>query len=748
MLRATFGRVTAAAGSIQRDVRRRPLTRAVRCTAGGKNVSPIAVASKRMYHFASTEFEECLAQGVPDHDGPKLREDTVRYLDNFNPQLWYDDPVVTVLEGATLDGGDSVATIDAFKRENGRAINATSQEVDAVLAHMKNYKPSHRDYRSEVRAIEAEILSEYDAFLVGNQAMDFIKQDGVTEIEESVQANAVERRLNDRLFEEEQSGKLEINRAPAIVGCVSNFSNFLDLCRKTLRNLELGVPVVVLSRSNVTQHMFRWSQLLIELCDKHGVDKGMVTYLSASLDEQRRVFQECSPDSPMYFTCSRGIAEILRKLHGPVFSSTGGPNTLVATSLTPAVSEAVRMSATIENSGQCTALRHAVIPGITEDDVAGIFDGTPVVTSAKQSLKEDQFAGIFDFAGDVFEVEDGYKLHKDNNHIAFKHSRSLPGPGIDEHWRNVYADITAPQGDSLDESMVDDLSRWLVDNQPITLAVNAEKGDFSLAQKLFEQTGQVVYTVGTLNDPALTCQARPQEGEIFGEFPVRGELNKFTKYPVVVPSPTPAYNAHYKKEFLEEKGLSNVATNGMTAAAEKFINYVQSPVVRGFLVVTHEYLQDALAENPKPGKGARKCLYGLQTTPLNGQFNYLRCSADETFDDIAPHLFPFFITSSLPQLRVSVDVNNDALASSLQSHGISCEVEDENTFLERSDVKNAYNIIRPGEALFDIKNNEWPLIGQFISLYFCCGHIKAAGPEAAEDFLEAFSASKKWLKLR
>ena len=36
------------------------------------------------------------------------------------------------------------------------------------------------------------------------------------------------------------------------------------------------------------------------------------------------------------------------------------------------------------------------------------------------------------------------------------------------------------------------LSRWLVAHQPITLAVNAEVGDYSLAQSLFAQTGQVL----------------------------------------------------------------------------------------------------------------------------------------------------------------------------------------------------------------------------------------------------------------
>jgi hypothetical protein len=37
-------------------------------------------------------------------------------------------------------------------------------------------------------------------------------------------------------------------------------------------------------------------------------------------------------------------------------------------------------------------------------------------------------------------------------------------------------------------------------------------------------TGQVVYTVGHEGSVALTCQARPQEGEIFGEFPVQKQL--------------------------------------------------------------------------------------------------------------------------------------------------------------------------------------------------------------------------------
>jgi hypothetical protein len=560
----------------------------------------------RCYNFASSQYDSCFArEGIPAADAATLqvlRANTVTYLQDFDAESWYEDPMVTVLEGGVLSGGTGDTTVDAFGKENGRAINATTEEVDAVIAHMASYKAQKVDNRAEVRAMEVELFSDRAAFLIGNQALDFKKQDGITEVEESLMANTIEQRMNDNLLADEQAGRIKINRAPAYVACVSNFTNFLDLSRKTLRNLELGVPVVVLSRSNTTQHMFRWFQLLVELVPKYGIDPGMITFLSAELSEQQRTVRSGSPDSPLYFTGSREVAEALRDGHGPVFSSTGGPNTLVSTELTPEVMDAVRMSACIENSGQCTALRHAVLP-CTEADVEKIFEGSAVSAGPKESLAAGEFAGIFEFAGDIMTHADGYTVHKDNQNICYKHSDSLPAPGIEENWRQVYADVTSPAGGGAaikDEAFVDELADWLVTNQPITLAVNQDEGeDFALAKRLFERTGQVVYTVGTPSDPALTCQARPQDGEIFGEFAPRAELKRYTKFPVLVPTPTPAYNAVYDEGFLVTHGKD--AATSVAASAQGLAAAVKSDAVRGYVRILYEYLADVCSSNPKRG---------------------------------------------------------------------------------------------------------------------------------------------------
>jgi hypothetical protein len=67
-------------------------------------------------------------------------------------------------------------------------------------------------------------------------------------------ANYVERNLNDSVLQEEDAGRITVNRKPIYISCVSNFTNFLDLSRKTIRSMELGIPCVVLGRSNTVQH--------------------------------------------------------------------------------------------------------------------------------------------------------------------------------------------------------------------------------------------------------------------------------------------------------------------------------------------------------------------------------------------------------------------------------------------------------------------------------------------------------------
>lgn len=266
-----------------------------------RRVGVVSRLPARAYNFGSPSYLACFGD-LPIADGAALRRDTIAYLGAFEPKTWYEDPVASIVNGVVLDGGALAPTVDAFAHENGRIRVADAAGVAAIAAHMGGFAP-RRDYRAGVRAAEAELFAAHADALIGNQALDYRKQDGVTEIEESVQANLVERRLNDALLADETAGAVRINRAPAYVACVSNFSNFLDLSRKTLRNVEVGVPVVVLrvrgagkekkkggrepsharpvrrrSRSNTTQHCYRWFQILLALFETHGVDVGLLTY--------------------------------------------------------------------------------------------------------------------------------------------------------------------------------------------------------------------------------------------------------------------------------------------------------------------------------------------------------------------------------------------------------------------------------------------------------------------------------------
>jgi len=731
----------------------------LRATAGRSNAAP---AWSRPYNFASSSYLECFGD-LPVADGVKLRADTIKYLDSFDPKTWYSDPVTTIVDGKVLTGGKMATTIDSFNVENGSIRYASDAEVDAIIAHMKSFTPK-RDYRAGVRAAEEEIFRLHSDALIGNQALDYRKQDGVTEIEESVQANLVERRLNDKLFDDESAGNVAINRSPAFVGCVSNFTNFLDLSRKTLRNIELGVPVVVLSRANTTQHCFRWVTLLQGLLAKHGVEAGLVTYASCELPQQQRIFKAV-PGGALYITCSRPVAASARESHGNVMSSTGGPNTLCAPHMTPEIRSAVQLSAMIENSGQCTALRHACIGGATEADLDLMFDDAPTVSTPADALRTGAFAGVFDGTHPApfrLDTAGGYRTHAKHANIAYRLGAELPPDGLDEMWRMTYVDMSSPApGDFGTDAYVKSLAAWLVRNQPISLAMNTVGGDLGYARALFEQTGQVVYTVGREGKVALTCQARPQEGEIFGEFPVRRDLAKYTRYPVVIPSPTAAYNCHYTRAHLAAKATAAPPAS-VAAFAAPLLARVQSAQVKGFCVALSEYLADACAKGPARGDGSqtggpnRTSLFGLQRPPINGQATVLRCGPATSFDELAPTLLPFFVTNAFDSVRVSVDPANGSLLALLGEGwlaGVPVVAESAAAFNASSnDAANpVYNVVMP-EALADNNNTggdleTFPLVQQFITLYFPVGHIKSTTPDD-DAFLEYFRASCKWLRVR
>ena len=78
---------------------------------------------------------------------------------------------------------------------------------------------------------------------------------------------------------------------------------------------------------------------------------------------------------------------------------------------------------------------------------------------------------------------------------------------------------------------------------------------WDLKRRFFEGTGLVVYTFGTkAKGYALTAQARPQDGEVFGEFPPRKDFDKVSRYPMMNPLPCSTWNSVFSDDFLIKKG--------------------------------------------------------------------------------------------------------------------------------------------------------------------------------------------------
>jgi hypothetical protein len=708
------------------------------------------------YNFATAGYHSFF-KASPGIDSDALRKEAVRIIKSFSPRSWHDEPVRTLMNGEPVTSQDDVMgqTVDAFGNENGKQVLASASVVDKVIAHARGFKASVVDQRTKARLIEdAFFKGPLAASLVAMQAMDFHKQDGITEIEESNQAFLVERGLNDALFQDELDGKVAIGRAAAFVGCVSNFTNFLDLCRKILRNIELGVPVVVLSRSNTTQHMYRYIVQLLALMKEHGLHLGLCTYCSCTVEEQRRLLSACCAESPMYFTGSRLVASRIKEVLPRLMASTGGPNTMVVSpeQFVPEVAQAARMSNLIEHKGQCTALRHLVLPKAKEADIHKIYEGTTQSSSAAESLeKKETFATLKHLAKPLAAGYSKMDLPGGNG-VAIRLANRPPAE-IDEQWREAYMDVTAP--DSLSPEFLQELAGWLNREQPISLAMNCGVGT---AKELFETTSMVVYTVGNVDKsaPALTCQARPQDGECFGEFPARHLMDSVTAFPVIIPSSTPGYNSSYNVDFLGKHGAAPWEQWGVPTGLDgcKVITQrLQNPEQKGFCRVLLEYLLDA-ATGPRRGCGTRTSLFGVQRPPLGCKVCLRLEKADgpnlphqdALFDLAARYIIPFVATNAKDQLVVSLDpFVSFPSAPALSQLGLQVVREAHDAFA--ASKGNYWNVVSlPKRSDSPSAVPEFPLVSHFVSTLLPMGHIKSTLPNDVE-FLEAFSASPKWLRI-
>lgn len=410
---------------------------------------------------------------------------------------------------------------------------------------------------------------------------------------------------------------------------------------------------------------------------------------------------------------------------------------MVATTLSEPIADAIAMSTLIENSGQCTAMRHLCLgDSVTIEKMSTVYDGrTKVLQSPQDAVKASAFDAVLETSSFQLARSEGYSKHRKLPIGLRMNTKALP-VNIDEKWRNVYLDITS---DLNLESDVDlsSICSWLNDKQPISLAVNGEKHPYELFRKLFEGTGLVVYTIGSNEQPALTCQARPQEAEVFGEFPPRWKQAMYTKFPMIVPSPTASYNSFYTHSYLQQsaqRGFGDLP-NSVTS----LLQLLNSPLERGYARVLVDYLLDALRENPKRGGGSptsRTCLYGLQRPPTN------QCLVVRT-NDLASavlHTLTFALTTAHDALIISTGMGS--VSFQLKQAGLrNVKFEANEVFEHLLHENKPWGVVRAGSM------DEYPLASQFVSTLLPLGHAKSTKTNDTE-FFKRLGVSSKWLQLR
>ena len=795
-----------------------------------KCCSQLAMRRVRHFHFGTPSYHACFLPAVPV-EASAIRAAAVAALGRKDADQWYREPIVSLLHGVALKGGTRVNTIDAFGAVNGSQLLASDTELERLVEHAATFRPARADLRAAVRRAEATMLTKHAGELIANQTLDFGKQDGVTEIEESLQANEVERRLNDQLWKTEEAGVISVPRRVALVPCVSNFSHFLDMCRKTIRLIEIGVPAMVLSRTHTQQYCYRWAALLAQELQAEGVEPAYFSFCSATVEQQQRVMKAADAadaaaglpagllaPTPCLFTGARALAKHIKTTVSPgLIASTQGPNMMVALGLTPSIATAAALSATIEHSGQCTALRVLVAPAgdVSPAALELMFDPTPSGGRAQEYLAMGTFAGVLDpapspspLAGKLsaaFTPPAGYTAHA-TMPIAYKTRPTLPDlpphagsstdatyvpePPLDEYWRQVVLDVVTPANAVDSAEVIERIGAWLVRHQPISLAVNGTTDDavhascsaalptadesaaaalalerlphLRVARRLFETSALCVYSVGDASRPCLTAQARPQDGEIFGELPPLGEMNEVTTFPVIGPAPNSVFFASYRPEYLRQQasrhGLVGRAANlkpassssSAAATVKAIVEAASSAETRGYLLELASYLQSA-AVGPRRCVGKRTGLYGLQCPPLNGKLTALRCAELTTLDELLPFALVFAMTNAAPQAMLSIDPANDVLLDELprlqlKAPGIAelvLVLHTEDLFASAQVQAGLARTLRPTELS---QIHRFPLAQSFVTRMMPPGHIKSSRSNDL-PFYAALEASPKWLRI-